>query len=210
MLVIPHFHRLCNYVPVPTATSALDLVGYSGAASFRVVILHLFLLGSYVSGEANFCRTKMSELLFFVLISVMAGAREGVFKMETTDLLLFAERLGVLGAIPKPLVCKISDIGPFVIIHKIGLDPELTYAALHGEQEPGWWCAHLEGQVLRYRWRAEEVIGLAEKAVHEHKWEVNSQFVYHDNCLSGSHGSVQSWRSSEQSWQSLLQQIATP
>lgn len=65
----------------------------------------------------------------------------------------------------------------------MGFDQVLPYIALHRRQEVSWSHVDLEDPFFLNLWRQGKGIGFADKHVHEHKNEVDGQFVYHESRL---------------------------
>lgn len=89
----------------------------------------------------------------------------------------------MLGPMLDRLARLATDLAFFAIIYKTDFHLVLAYVALRRRQEVDWSCIDLEDPFFFYHWRVVEVIGLADKRVHELKCEFDGQFVYHEHRL---------------------------
>lgn len=90
------------------------------------VLLGLTLRGSD-AGNGLVWRIEITELLVFALVSLVAAARDGVFILNTADLRIVADGLGVLVQIPDRPSRWIDDLGFFPIVFKKGFNPLRAY-----------------------------------------------------------------------------------
>lgn len=81
-------------------------------------------------------------------------------------------------AMPGGLARWTDDLDFFPIVPKTRFDPAVPYVAFHHQAEVHLFGIDIKDPLFLNQWRTGEVTGLADKRVHEHRWEVDSLVVY--------------------------------
>lgn len=118
-----------------------------------------------------------------MLDSFVVSACDGSFMSKTANLRIVADGSRLLVPMRDLLARCFTDLGFFLVICRKGVDRVVAYVAFRRIQDFYWSYIDLDDPSFLFRWRTGDLIGLADKRVHNRKRQVDGHFVYHEYRL---------------------------